>query len=420
MAENIVINGTTYEGVETIKLKNDNGSDIEFEVKKSDEWQPNPTWWDIRTILENDTRDYTYKMIYLYISSTDVTTDLGLKGQAYATSDGAFYDYGSTVTPFTHTWDLSKDKPCYVDDLEAYKTRYVIVYSNKEITPPTKQFNVLWVHEKNKASLSSLGSRYMYYYSLQAATGLELGDVMSATYLFNECRGIKSIPKIDYSKVQLLNSCFSKTSISSVSELNMEKNRMWSRMFDGCSSLISVSGLNMSSATDSSYMFYECKGLQIALDLDTSKCTNTSYMFAYCNAVHTISKLDIGQSKNVSSMFSTCNNLTNLNLFNIKTSGLSIGSGTDWGHLLTKDSLINTIQQLWDYSSESTTYKLTMGTANTAKLSNVYVKLITATDEMIAKDPNINNKMPCEVCASTDEGAMLIMDYASSKGWTIS
>jgi hypothetical protein len=35
-----------------------------------------------------------------------------------------------------------------------------------------------------------------------------------------------------------------------------------------------------------------------------------------------------------------------------------------------------------------------MGSANTAKLTDVYVKLITPTEEQIAADPNINSKMP--------------------------
>ena len=39
-------------------------------TETTEDWKPNPTWWDIKTILENDTRDYTYKLICLYTNST--------------------------------------------------------------------------------------------------------------------------------------------------------------------------------------------------------------------------------------------------------------------------------------------------------------------------------------------------------------
>ena len=50
----------------------------------------------------------------------------------------------------------------------------------------------------------------------------------------------------------------------------------------------------------------------------------------------------------------------------------------------------------------------------------IYVKLIGATDEMRAEDPYIDNKKPCIVCESTDEGAMTLKEYGISKNWNIS
>ena len=38
---------------------------------------------------------------------------------------------------------------------------------------------------------------------------------------------------------------------------------------------------------------------------------------------------------------------------------------------------------------------------------------------MRAEDEYIDNKKPCVVCESTDEGAMTLTEYAISKNWAI-
>lgn len=98
---------------------------------------------------------------------------------------------------------------------------------------------------------------------------------------------------------------------------------------------------------------------------------------------------------------------------------MEIGSGSSWGHLLDDPTIINTAKELWDLTG-ATSRTLTVATAVSAKLDTIYVKLIDATEEMIANDPNITSKKPCEVCSETDEGAMTLREYIVSKNWTIS
>jgi len=144
-----------------------------------------------------------------------------------------------------------------------------------------------------------------------------------------------------------------------------------------------------------------------------------NYFCCGCRSLETIQGvIDLQSATSTYGMVSDCSKLTTITLKNIKKE-IQIGSGTSYGHLLTIDSLVNTIKELWDYSGGETTYKLSMGTANTAKLVDVYVKLITPTAEQIEADPYIENKKPCEVCESTDEGAMLISAYAYLKNWQI-
>lgn len=231
-------------------------------------------------------------------------------------------------------------------------------------------------------------------------------------------------------------------------------------MFNGCSSLTSV---NMATAKpkNCSYMFKNCKKL-VSVNIDLSELTNAEEMFVSCSALESFT-IDTPKVWSVKTMFSTCSNLksvhmntstcsiftyflqnctslesasfdvinasslsslmqnnyvlTDLLIKNIKKT-LKIGSGTSWGHLLTDESLINTAKELWDLTG-STSQTLTVSTTSNARFDEIYVKLTTATDEMITEDPNIASKKPCVVCESTDEGAMTLREYVMSKNWAL-
>ena len=102
-------------------------------------WQPDPDWWNIETILKNDTETYAGKAIILYSNSDDATTfTISSPVVAVKTSDGAFY-----TSTTTHTWDRTKDKPVSGDTGDTtpkFATRYVIIYFNTD-TPALSAFN---------------------------------------------------------------------------------------------------------------------------------------------------------------------------------------------------------------------------------------------------------------------------------------
>ena len=325
-------------------------------------------WWDIKTILAEDTRDYKYKAILLFRANDIEEETIFSNGEAFATSDGAFYEIGYSL----HTWDLTKDKPCIVDGVELYKTRYVITYSNSE---------------DFKLNISSWISNRII-----CVAGQFCGSNGNSG-------GLGSNP-----------------SLQSILELDTSNGTNFNTFFSNYTLLSKIPELDTSNGTNFSNMFNNCYSLQSIPELDTSNGTSFVNMFNGCKSLVHIPKLNLIKATSVDGIFNYCSELTTLNLLNIKLS-LKIGSGTQYGHLLTIDSLINTIQQLWDYSSGSTTYTLTMGYNNTEKIKNTYVRLITPTAEQIANDPNIESKMPCEVCESTDEGAMTITEYANLKMW---
>jgi surface protein len=152
---------------------------------------------------------------------------------------------------------------------------------------------------------------------------------------------------------------------------------------------------------------------------NTSKVTNFSYMFSSVrNTKEILGVLDLYSATNVSGIINDTQNLEKVTFKNIRRT-LQIGSSKNYGTKLTLDTIINTIKELWDYSSGTTIYTLTMSTPSKELIANTYVKLIDVTDEMLAQDQYAANKLPCVVCDSTDEGAMTLTAYANLKNWTI-
>jgi hypothetical protein len=278
-------------------------------------------------------------------------------------------------------------------------------------------------------------------------SGVDTSLVSDFSYIFDRTSGITSLPELNTQNGTNFKYMFnSATNLQSVFEIDFEKATSADYMFQGCSSLSYVKFKNMDKNTKAitiSNMFVGADisrgvdGLDLSrttnlgnfmknsnivefVHLETSKCTGFAGAFSGCTKLKTLA-LDLysASSSAFSSTLYDTSSLENLTLKNIRRTGLTIGAGATYGYRLTVDSLVNTIKELWDYSSTTSAYTLTMGNVNLAKLTGVYVKLIDVTDEMISNDPYASNKKPCVVCESTDEGAMTIIEYATSKKWTL-
>ena len=166
-----------------------------------------------------------------------------------------------------------------------------------------------------------------------------------------------------------------------------------------------IKDLDTSNVTSMIGMFYNSMVTTIP-QLDTSNVTNMSSMFSN-SILTTIPQLDMIKVSNVSQMFHNCSKLTNLTLLNIK-----VNLDLSQSEKLTLESLINTVKEFINVGSARI---LTMGTANLEKIASTYVKF---TDSSVTTIPT-NEKGDVVVCESTDEGAMLLKDYALLKNWTL-
>ena len=121
--------------------------------------------------------------------------------------------------------------------------------------------------------------------------------------MFDDCKVLNSIPRLDTSNVT-----------------NMDS------MFYGCSKLQTIPELNTSNVTSMSGIFYFNNSLQTIPKLDTSKVTNMNYMFYYCNSLTTIEELDMSSATSTGGVFGGCYKLSYIRLNGSLNVGLDISA----------------------------------------------------------------------------------------------
>lgn len=197
--------------------------EIQTGTTPSEEWQPEPDWWDIETILANDTEDYPYKAIFLISDELDDNILENSNGNyiryfnKYKLSDGQiinndiFYINKNTI-------DTSKDKPCS----KGYKTRYIIAYSNVEsinyITPKNTIYAIF-----DKVKHITAGSIFSGLYLLQAlkfknGAGINGNTINSG---FSNDSNLEKIEGLDFSNFSSFNTAFYLCSKLDISKFNI-------------------------------------------------------------------------------------------------------------------------------------------------------------------------------------------------------
>ena len=272
------------------------------------------------------------------------------------------------------------------------------------------------IPQLDTSAVTTMNSMFQSCSSLTTIPQLDTSAVTNMNSMFQSCYKLTTIPQLDTSAVTSMNDMFNGcVKLTTIPQLDTSAVTSMSYMFQSCSSLTTIPQLDTSAVTTMNSMFQSCSSLTTIPQLDTSAVTNMYNMFNGCTNLTTIPQLDTSKVTNMNKIFQSCYKLTDCLLRNIKTN-LQVGSGTSYGHLLTLDSLLFMIGELIDTGSSKT---FTVGSANIEKLADVYVKTITITDEMRAEDPYIDQKLPFEVCESTDEGAALIVQYVKTKNWQL-
>ena len=417
------------------------------------------------------------------LSATTATADDVLQGKQFYNAEGEFVEgaYEDSFQIYADTKGFPSLFSGYNAETIPYLSRldtsnstsmYRMFYNCNNLT----SLNVSNFNTSNVTDMT-----YMFYgcnnLTSLNVSNFDTGNVTNTQSMFYNCKNLTSLDlsNFDTSKVTNMDSMFNGcNNLLSLDLSNFDTSNVTNMqsMFGGCNKLTSLdlSNFDTSNVTNMFYMFIGCQNLT-TLDLsnfDTGNVTNTQSMFYNCDNLTLLDLSNFNTSKmtGMSTMFYGCDNLTSLDLSNWDTSNfayfseafrgckrlkniigtLDLLNSTNTKNLfyecsdletvtlknikvnismysskLTNETLINTAQELWDNTDNALggSRKLTLSTTSKNNIANVYVKLIDVTDEMRAEDPYIDNKKPCVVCESTDEGAMTLTEYVISKGWAI-
>ena len=193
---------------------------------------------------------------------------------------------------------------------------------------------------------SGVTNFYQFCYGNRFNDQLDKINTSSGTnfsYMFNSCSKLTTIPQLDTSN-----------------------GTNFGTMFSSCSNLTTIPQLDTSIGTNFSYMFYGCSNLTTVPQLDTSNGTNFGTMFSYC---YKLKSIELTSFIATSRMFDSCTVLENLKItgtITVKNNYLNLSYSTK----LTVESLLNVLNALSDNTSLSTTYKITLGSTNLAKLTD--------------------------------------------------
>ena len=134
-------------------------------------------------------------------------------------------------------------------------------------------------------------------------------------------------------------------------------------MFSGCSSITEIPELDTSNIISMWYMFFKCTSLTTVPMLDASKIINVYNMFNNCSSLVTL-----GGLKNLGMSYQT-NWIDNVSVATLNLSD---------SPLLTHDSLMNVINNLYDIKSKGVkTQTLQLGDTNKAKLTAEEIAIAT-------------------------------------------
>ena len=313
-------------------------------------WQRPNDWWDTETILKNaqdiEQDGVTYHPTYIMLlPNTDVSTTMSKVASGNASQGDAFIFSDEPDTLYvgdqTHTWNVSKDKPCSL----GYKTRYVIVYminaelnANIDFKSNVKVMEMivdkLTVPTSSNKQIIIQSNKYILNFKCTENTNI---TEISGRYAFYSCSSLTSINLPALTTISGYNAFYGCSSLTSINLPALTK-ISGGGAFYGCSPLTSINLPTLT--TISSNAFSNCYSL---------------ISFLFYNTLSTLTQ---------SQQFTGCVNLKDLQLVTNWRWSLNV-KDTD----LTHECIIDMFNKLKDLTGENS-LTLTIGANNLAKVTD--------------------------------------------------
>lgn len=214
------------------------------------------------------------------------------------------------------------------------------------------------------------------------------GDVINMAGMFENCENLKTIPLLDTRNVTNMAGMFSFCSnLKTIPKINTAKVTDMSTMFSVCKNLEEIPLLDTSNVTNMHKMFGNCELLRTIPELNTVSVSSMPSMFINCSSIKDIPLLEASSVTNVWQIFDGCELLENLgglkNLGQAYSTTMTANDG--WYSLvlskcplLTHDSLMNVINNLYDIKSKGVKPQtLQLGDTNKAKLTAEEIAIAT-------------------------------------------
>ena len=247
----------------------------------------------------------------------------------------------------------------------------------------------------NTSNVTDMSSMFAECKKLKIFSLSDTSNVTNMEYMFSGCEALTTIPLFNTENVTnmlgMFNFCYSLTTIPLFNTSNVTD---MSEMFSECYSLTTIPLFNTSNVTYMTNMFSYCQSLTTIPLFNTSNVTSMGYMFYGCSSLTSLPKLDCTSVINAGPPigYETLDNLTDLGGFtNLKVSW--DGGFLDKTPNLTIDSLMNVINNLWDWTDYpdgnaplndgtiynfGNTHTLSFGQTNLDKLTPEQIAVATA------------------------------------------
>lgn len=240
----------------------------------------------------------------------------------------------------------------------------------------------------NTSNVTNMLAMFEGCSSLIEIPTLDTSKVTTMYSMFGRCTSLKQIPLLDTKRCADMEIMFNDCSLlETIPKLETGNVTNMNGMFKGCSSLKQIPLLNTKSCNLMQEMFSGCSSITEIPELDTSNITSMWEMFFKCTSLTTVPMLDASKIINVYNMFNNCSSLVTLG--GLKNLGMSYQ--TNWidnvylatlnlsdSPLLTHDSLMNVINNLYDIKSKGVkTQTLQLGDTNKAKLTAEEIAIAT-------------------------------------------